>query len=99
MIAARQGNVAVSDGQQTSTVPEGQETKRKRKKKGGGAIPGGGGGLPLKTIGIIGGAAGGTVAGILIAEKGKQQCLSSSGNKKCVCKKNNKFVDVCEIQD
>jgi hypothetical protein len=99
VIAARQGNVAVSDGQQTSTVPEGQETKRKRKKKGGGAIPGGGGGLPLKTIGIIGGAAGGTVAGILIAEKGKQQCLSSSGNKKCVCKKNNKFVDVCEIQD
>jgi len=99
VIAARQGNVAVSDGQQTSTVPEGQETKRKRKKKGGGAIPGGGGGLPLKTIGIIGGAAGGTVAGILIAEKGKQQCLSSSGNKKCVCHKKTNNVDVCEIQD
>ena len=34
VIAARQGNVAVSDGQQTSTVPEGQETKRKKKEKG-----------------------------------------------------------------
>jgi hypothetical protein len=33
VIAARQGSVAVSDGQQTSTVPEGQETRRKRKKK------------------------------------------------------------------
>ena len=39
LIAAREGNVAVSDGQQTSTVPEGQETKRKKKKKGGGEFP------------------------------------------------------------
>ena len=101
LIAARQGNVAVSDGQQTSTVPEGQETKRKKKKKGAGANPAGSGlAISGKTLGIIGGvAAGGTVAGILIAEKGKQQCLSSSGNKKCVCKKNNKFEDVCTLDD
>jgi len=99
VIAARQGNVAVSDGQQTSTVPEGQETKRKKKKKGGGAIPAAGGGFPVKTLAIVGGAAGGTVAGILIAEKGKKKCLSASGNKKCVCKKNDKFQDVCELAD
>jgi len=98
VIAARQGNLAVSDGQQTSTVPEGQETKRKKKKKGGGAVAAAGGGLPVKTLAIVGGAAGGTVAGILIAEKGKQKCLSASGNKKCVCKKNDKFQDVCELQ-
>jgi hypothetical protein len=102
VIAARQGNVAVSDGQQTSTVPEGQETTRKRKKKEGGATPagsGGGHGLSGKTLGIIGGAAGATVAGLLIAEKGKQKCLSASGNKKCVCHKKTNNVDVCEIED
>ena len=100
VIAARQGNVAVSDGQQTSTVPEGQETKRKKKKKGGGAIPAGSGhGISGKTLAIIGGAAGGTVAGILIAEKGKQKCLSASGNKKCVCHKKTDNVDVCEIEN
>jgi hypothetical protein len=100
VIAARQGSVAVSDGQQTSTVPEGQETRRKRKKKAGGAVPAGSGhALSGKTVAIIGGAVGGTVAGILIAEKGKQKCLSASGNKKCVCHKKTNNVDVCEIED
>jgi ribosome-associated protein YbcJ (S4-like RNA binding protein) len=100
VIAARQGNVAVSDGQQTSTVQEGQETKRKKKKKGGGAIPAGSGhAISGKTLAIVGGAAGGTVAGILIAEKGKQKCLSASGNKKCVCHKKTDNVDVCEIEN
>jgi hypothetical protein len=32
-VAAHQGNLTVSDGQQTSTVPEGQETTRKKKKR------------------------------------------------------------------
>jgi ribosome-associated protein YbcJ (S4-like RNA binding protein) len=100
IIAARQGNVAVSDGQQTSTVPEGQETKRKKKKKRGGAMAAGGGhAISGKTLAIVGGAAGGTVAGILIAEKGKQKCLSASGNKKCVCHKKTDNVDVCEIEN
>ena len=100
VIAARQGNVAVSDGPQTSTVPEGQQTTRKRKRKKGGATPAGSGhGISGTTLGIIGGAAGATVAGILIAEKGKQQCLSASGNKKCVCHKKTNNVDVCEIED
>jgi hypothetical protein len=99
VIAARQGNVAVSDGQQTSTVSEGQQTTRKRKRKKGGATPAGSGhGISGTTLGIIGGAAGATVAGILIAEKGKQQCLSASGNKKCVCHKKTNNVDVCEIE-
>jgi len=99
VIAARQGNVAVSDGQQTSTVPEGQQSTRKRKRKKGGATPAGSGhGISGTTLGIIGGAAGATVAGIPIAEKGKQQCLSASGNKKCVCHKKTNNVDVCEIE-
>ena len=85
VIVARQGSVAVSDGQQTSTVQEGQESRRRRKKKGGGAIPGGSGGvISGKTLGIIGGAAGAAIAGVLIAENGKKKCLSASGNKTCV---------------
>ena len=32
-------------------------------------------------------------------EKGKQTCLSASGNKKCVCHKKTTNVDVCEIED
>ena len=32
-------------------------------------------------------------------EKGKQKCLSASGNKKCVCHKKTTNVDVCEIED
>jgi len=32
-------------------------------------------------------------------EKGKQKCLSASGNKKCVCHKKTEDVDVCEIED
>jgi len=101
VIAALQGNVAVSDGQQTSTVQEGQETRRKKKKKGGGAVPAGSGGHVIsgKTLAIVGGAAGGTLAGILIAEKGKQKCLSASGNKKCVCHKKTNNTEVCEIED
>ncbi len=31
-----------------------------------------------------------------IAEKGKQKCLSASGNKKCVCHKKTNNVDVCD---
>jgi len=29
-------------------------------------------------------------------EKGKQKCLSASGNKKCVCHKKTENVEVCE---
>ena len=32
-------------------------------------------------------------------KKGKQKCLSASGNKKCVCHKKTNNVDVCEIED
>ena len=32
-------------------------------------------------------------------EKGKQKCLSASGNKKCVCHKKTTGVDICEIDD
>ena len=69
-VAAQQGNVSVSDGQQTSTVQQGQETTRKKKKKNGGAAPAASRthSVSGKTLAIIGGASGATVAGILIAE-------------------------------
>jgi phosphotransferase system glucose/maltose/N-acetylglucosamine-specific IIC component len=76
VIAARQGSVTVSDGQRTSTVPEGQETTRKKKKRAAGAEPGSSGGghfMSGKTLAILGGASGATVAGILIAESNKRK--------------------------
>ena len=56
VVAAREGNLTVDDGQQTSTVPEGQESTREKKKKGG-AAPAAGGthAISGKTVGIIAG--------------------------------------------
>jgi hypothetical protein len=101
VIAARQGNVSVADGQQTSTVPEGQESSRKKKKTGG-AAPSAGGthSISGKTLAIIGGASAATVAGILVAESNKKKkCVSSSNNKKCKCKKDKNGNEDCEEDD
>jgi hypothetical protein len=98
VVAARQGNVAVSDGQQSSTVPQGQETTRQKKKKKGGAAPAATGTHEIsKTAIIAGGALGALAAGILIAESNnKKKCVSSSNNKKCKCKTDSKGNQVCE---
>jgi hypothetical protein len=88
VVAAREGSLSVADGQQTSTVPEGQKTARKKKKKSEGAAPAAGGmhSISGKTLAVIGGASGATVAGILIAESNKKKkCVSASSNKKCKC--------------
>ena len=99
MIASRQGNVSVADGQQTSTVSEGQESTHKKKKKTGGAAPAASGTHTIsgKTLAIVGGASGATVAGILIAESNKKKkCVSASNNKNCKCKKDKNGKEVCE---
>jgi hypothetical protein len=99
VVAARQGNVTVADGEQTSTVPEGQEATHKKKKKAAGAEPAASSSHSIsgKTLAVIGGASGATVAGILIAESGqKKKCVSSSGDKKCKCKKDKNGKEVCE---
>jgi hypothetical protein len=97
IVAARQGNVMVTDGQQTSTVPEGQESTHK--KRTGGAAPAAEGthSISGKTLAILGGVSGATVAGILIAASNKKKkCVSASNNKKCKCKKDNKGNEDCE---
>jgi hypothetical protein len=99
VVAARQGNVTVADGEQTSTVPEGQEATHKKKKKAAGAEPAASSSHSIsgKALAVIGGASGATVAGILIAESGqKKKCVSSSGDKKCKCKKDKNGKEVCE---
>ena len=98
VVAARQGNVAVSDGQQTSTTQEGQETTHQKKKKGL-AVPAASGGHAIsgKTLAIVGGASGATVAAVLIVESNtKKKCVSSSGDKKCKCTKDKNGTEVCE---
>ena len=102
VVAARQGAVSVADGQQTATVPEGQESTHKKKKKNEGAAPAAGGthSISGKTLAIIGGASGATVAGILIAQSNKKKkCVSSSNNKKCKCKKDKNGNEDCEEDD
>jgi hypothetical protein len=95
-VAAQQGNVAVSDGQQTSTVQEGQETTQKKKKKGA-ASPATGGSFPVKTVAIVGGTAAAiAVTGIVIANSGgSTKCVSPSTDKKC-CTQNQQGNNNCK---
>jgi hypothetical protein len=70
-IVAQKGDVTVSDGSNTSTLSQGQQTtvdnsaekKKKKRKKGGGAIPAGGGAILASPLVIYGGAA--AVGGLL----------------------------------
>lgn len=97
VVAARQGNVTVADGEQTSTVQEGQEATHKKRE--GGAAPAAQGthSISRKTLAIIGGASGATVAGILIAEANKKKkCVSSSNDKKCKCTTDKNGKQTCE---
>lgn len=86
VVAARQGDVTVTDGQQTSTVQQGENKTVKKRRAAGAAEPGtaSGHGISGKTLAIIGGASGAAVAGILIAtSKPKEKCVSPSSDKKC----------------
>jgi hypothetical protein len=98
-VAARQGNVIVNDGEQTSTVPEGQEATHKKRRRAAGAVPAAGGTHSISgtTWALLGGASGATVAGILIAtSNNKKKCVSASNNKKCKCKKDKNGKEICE---
>ncbi len=101
VIASRQGNLSVNDGQQTSTVPEGEETTRK-KRKGGDIPPAAKGGIRLskRTKWLL--AGGGAVAAtaiILEATEDGKRCISSSGDKKCKCDERDDGKRVCEKDD
>jgi hypothetical protein len=100
-IAARQGNVAVSDGQQTSTTQAGQETTHKKKKKEGGAAPAAGGGVAIsgKTVALTAVAVGAFTAGmvLIMSDNDKKKCISPSNDKKCKCKKDKNGNDDCSI--
>ena len=100
IVEARQGNVIVADGQQTSMVPEGQESTH-RKKKGAATLAGESShSISGKTWAIVGGASGATVAGILIAQSNKKKkCVSASNDKKCKCKKDQHGNEDCEEDD
>jgi hypothetical protein len=98
-VAAQQGNVTVSDGQESATVQQGQQTTRekKKKKKAAGAAPTKEGGfISGKTIAILAGASGGALAGILVATQGSTKCVSPSGDKKCKCTVNQQGNNNCQ---
>jgi len=94
-VAAQQGSVTLSDGKESSTVPEGQQTT---KKKGAGAVSGATGGtFPAKTVAIVAGVEGaGALAGILIANSGGKKCISPTGDKKKCCTKGQQGNEKCQ---
>lgn len=85
VIAARQGDVTVSDRKQSLTVPEGKETRR-AKTNGRGAVPAASGThvIPGNTRAILG-AEGAVVAAaiVILASKTGKKCVSPSGEKTC----------------
>ncbi|MDP9162299.1 MAG: hypothetical protein M3O09_18990 [Acidobacteriota bacterium] len=101
VIASRQGSLSVNDGQQTSTVSEGQETTKK-KRNGGDAPAAAKGGIRLskrtKLLLAAGGAVGATAILLEATEDGKR-CISSSGDKKCKCDERDDGKRVCEKDD
>jgi len=97
VIAARQGEVAVSDGQHTSTIPEGQQSTNK-KKQGAGTVPGAtGSSFPTKSVAIVGATAAAiAAAGIVLANSsGSKKCISPSGGKPC-CTQNQQGNNNCQ---
>jgi hypothetical protein len=75
-IAARKGDVNITDGDETTTLPQGQQTtrteseepKKKKKKRAGGAIPAGGGAILDSPIAVYTGLAvgGGILTWVLL---------------------------------
>jgi ferric-dicitrate binding protein FerR (iron transport regulator) len=97
IVAALQGDVAVSDGQQTSTTPEGQETTHKKKRNGGGAPPAATRWISVRNVAIVAGSVIG--AAILLDELDDyKRCISppgTPGTKKCKCKIDKNGVQTC----
>ena len=98
IVAALQGNVTVSDGQETSTTQEGQETTHKKKRNGGGAAPAATRWISVRNVAIVAGAAIGTA--ILLDELDDfKRCISppgTPGTKKCKCKIDTNGKQTCK---
>jgi hypothetical protein len=91
VIAARKGDLTVTDDQGTSTVTEGQQTtKTRRRKREAGAAPAASGApISSKTAAILAGAAGAAAVGGVLATTGSpKKCISpgkqnQQGNNNC----------------
>jgi hypothetical protein len=88
----------VSDGQETSTTQEGQETTHKKKRKGGGAAPTATRWISVRNVAIVAGATIGTL--ILLDELDDfKKCISppgTPGTKKCKCKIDKTGKQTCK---
>jgi hypothetical protein len=94
-IAARTGDLTVTDDQGTSTVPEGQQTTKHRKKSGA-AAPSSGGIMSGKTAAILAGAGGAaTLAAVLATGSGSKKCMSP-GTSNCKCTQNQQGNNNCQ---
>jgi len=74
VIAARKGDLTVTEGDQTSTVQEGEQSTHSRRKRGGAVPAASGAPISGKTAGIIAGAAGAAAVGAVLATTGDKNC-------------------------
>jgi hypothetical protein len=74
VIAARKGDLTVTEGDQTSTVQEGEQSTHSRRKRGGAVPAASGAPISGKTVGIIAGAAGAAAVGAVLATTGDKHC-------------------------
>jgi hypothetical protein len=104
-IGARDGNLLIDDGKQKATLEAGKamsfdspgecalppaEPEATAAKPSGFALSRG------KLILISSLAAGGITAAVVVAEKGKDKCVSPDGSKKCKCKDNQQGNNNCQ---
>jgi hypothetical protein len=96
VIAARQGDLTVTDDEGTSTVTEGQQTTKTRRRREAGAAPAASG-APIsgKTAAILAGAAGAAAIGAVLATTGSPKKCVSPGTKNC-CTQNQQGNNNCQ---
>jgi co-chaperonin GroES (HSP10) len=94
VIAARKGDLTVTDGEGTSTLREGQQTTKNRRKRAGAAPAASGAPISNKTAAILAGVAGAGAIGAVLATTGKK-CMSP-GTSNCKCTQNQQGNNNCQ---
>jgi len=97
VIAARKGDLTVTDDQGTSTVQEGEQTTKNRKRKAGAAPASTGAPISGKTVAILAGVGGGAaLAAVLATTSGSSKKCVSPGTANCKCTQNQQGNNNCQ---
>jgi len=97
VIAARKGDLTVTDDQGTSTVQEGEQTTKNRKRKAGAAPASTGAPISGKIVAILAGVGGGAaLAAVLATTSGSSKKCVSPGTANCKCTQNQQGNNNCQ---